>query len=78
MDECEHLCNRLAIMTDGQLECIGPIQKLKDTFNLGFSIIIMIKPYQSDENVALIKNSMSSYFPSALLREEYAVSNDAI
>ena len=29
MDECEALCNRLAIIVDGKLVCIGPPQELK-------------------------------------------------
>lgn len=29
MEECEVLCNRVAIMNQGQLKCIGPIQHLK-------------------------------------------------
>lgn len=70
MDECEHLCNRLAIMTNGQLKCIGPIQRLKDTFALGFLITIMLKSDQSAENVHLVKKSMTASFQCSL-REEY-------
>ncbi|VDK26222.1 unnamed protein product [Anisakis simplex] len=29
MEECEMLCTRIAIMVKGQLECLGPIQHLK-------------------------------------------------
>lgn len=74
MDECEHLCNRLAIMTAGELNCIGPIQQLKDTFALGFLIIIMLKPNgEVSEQRISVKNSMTSSF-KCKLREEYGVS----
>lgn len=74
MDECEHLCNRLAIMTLGQLKCIGPIQQLKQTFGLGFLIIIMVKNSQSSENIMQVKKAVSSSFVCTL-REEYGVCN---
>lgn len=74
MDECEYLCNRLAIMTAGQLKCIGPIQQLKDTFALGFLIIIMLKPNrEAIERRTSVKNSMTTSF-KCKLREEYGVS----
>lgn len=73
MDECEFLCNRLAIMTQGQLKCIGPIQQLKDTFGLGFLVIVMLRPNCSDEQHYVVKNAMMSTFDCGL-REEYGVS----
>lgn len=44
MDECEMLCNRLGIMKNGELKCIGYIQKLKEKFGKGFSMMIKVKP----------------------------------
>ena len=38
------LCNRLAIMAHGELKCIGYIQKLKEKFGKGFSLMVKIKP----------------------------------
>lgn len=73
MDECEHLCNRLAIMTLGQLKCIGPIQQLKQTFGIGFLVTIMIKKWQAPERVLHVKEAMSISF-RCTLREEYGVS----
>lgn len=43
MDECETLCNRLAIMVKGNFKCIGPIQKLKNQYGVGFSLIIKLR-----------------------------------
>lgn len=43
MDECETLCNRLAIMVKGNFKCVGPIQKLKSQYGVGFSLIIKLR-----------------------------------
>lgn len=44
MDECEMLCNRLAIMRYGEIKCIGYIQRLKEKYGKGFSLMIKTKP----------------------------------
>lgn len=77
MDECEYLCNRLAIMVDGTIRCIGPIQNLKNTFGLGFVIHIVYNERLSmdnTENIAKVKESMQQTFNQCNLQEEYAVS----
>lgn len=38
------LCNRLGIMKNGELKCIGYIQKLKEKYGKGFSLMIKVKP----------------------------------
>lgn len=73
MDECEHLCNRLAIMTSGQLKCIGPIQQLKDMFALGIRVMVMLRPNGTAEQRYMVKNAMASSF-DCRLNEEYGVS----
>lgn len=76
MDECEYLCNRLAIMVDGTIRCIGPIQNLKNSFGLGFVIHIVYNErisINNSENIIKIKESMSKMFSQCKLQEEYAV-----
>ena len=34
MEECEALCTRLAIMVNGQFQCIGSVQHIKSRFGL--------------------------------------------
>lgn len=78
MDECEYLCNRLAIMVDGTIRCIGPIQNLKNSFGLGFVIHIVYNERASidnSENIIRVKESMTQMFNQCKLQEEYAVSN---
>lgn len=76
MDECEFLCNRLAIMANGQLKCIGPIQNLKDSFGLGFVVHIVFNEKTSDcgENILSVKDNLRGLFNDCRLQEEYAVS----
>lgn len=77
MDECEYLCNRLAIMVDGTIRCIGPIQNLKNSFGLGFVIHIVYNErasIDSSENIIKVKESMSQMFNQCKIQEEYAVS----
>lgn len=76
MDECEFLCNRLAIMADGKIRCIGPIQNLKNSFGLGFVIHIVYNERTSidnSQNILNVKDSMSKLFNQCKLQEEYAV-----
>lgn len=77
MDECEYLCNRLAIMVDGTIRCIGPIQNLKNSFGLGFVIHIVYNDrisINNSENIIKVKESMGKLFSQCKLQEEYAVS----
>lgn len=76
MDECEFLCNRLAIMACGQLKCIGPIQNLKDSFGLGFIIHIVFNDTVPDagDSILSVKDTLRDMFIDCRLQEEYAVS----
>lgn len=40
MEECEVLCNRLAIMVNGEFKCLGSVQHLKNKFSKGFFLTI--------------------------------------
>ncbi|XP_049285562.1 ATP-binding cassette sub-family A member 2 [Anopheles funestus] len=53
MDECEELCNRLSIMVDGQLRCVGTIPELKKRHGQGYNLWIKLNITLIDrENVA--------------------------
>ncbi|XP_043500226.1 ATP-binding cassette sub-family A member 7-like [Polistes fuscatus] len=60
MEECEALCNRLVIMVQGQLVCIGASQELKQRFGAGYDIHIKLNPNRSEEDVTIIKNTIES------------------
>lgn len=74
MDECEFLCNRLAIMNHGRLNCIGPIQQLKRSFGLGYLIMVLLRDGRpGTPQAAQVKQAILDNFP-CVLREEYGVS----
>ncbi|CAF3562792.1 unnamed protein product [Adineta steineri] len=56
MDECERVCNRLGIMFNGQLACLGTIQHLKSKFGQGYTIEIKVRSVSGDINVPAIEN----------------------
>lgn len=71
MDECEHLCNRLAIMADGKLKCIGCIPDLKSTYGSGFTINMKLLDIWSERQINQITASLGEQF-SCELREQHA------
>ena len=42
MEECEALCNRLIIMVNGKICCIGSPQQLKNKFGKGYTVRIKV------------------------------------
>lgn len=75
MEECENLCDRLTIMSRGQMKCIGTSLQLKQQFAQGFSVLI--KTSSDDEtNIRTLKNSMSKTFGEefTVLKDEHKVS----
>lgn len=60
MEECEALCNRLVIMVQGQLVCIGASQELKQRFGIGYDIHIKLDPSRLEEDITIIKNTIES------------------
>lgn len=70
MDECEELCNRLAIMTAGKFQCIGYIPKLKEIFGKGFTLLIRINSNCSSTNLNEIKAGIEKLF-LCKLRDDY-------
>ena len=44
MEECEALCNRIAILHQGQLLCLGSPSQLKSTYSSGFILEVAPPP----------------------------------
>jgi ATP-binding cassette subfamily A (ABC1) protein 3 len=42
MEECEALCNRVAIMISGGLRCLGTVQHLKSRFGNGLMVDVTV------------------------------------
>ncbi|XP_041362792.1 cholesterol transporter ABCA5-like isoform X3 [Gigantopelta aegis] len=48
MEEADALCSRVAIMVNGQLQCLGPTQHLKDKFGSGYLLEIKLHSRRDD------------------------------
>nr|CAD7265343.1 unnamed protein product [Timema shepardi] len=72
MEECEALCNRLAIMVNGQFVCMGGCQYLKHKFGQGFTVMIKLRSISSEDNLNLLKVAVEEQFqPSCVLKDEH-------
>ncbi|KAH7936143.1 hypothetical protein HPB52_018850 [Rhipicephalus sanguineus] len=73
MQQCEVLCDRIAILLAGQLECIGMVDELKSKFGRGYTITIRLRQdsvddsdYQED-----LTNDMKGQFHGCQLDHSY-------
>jgi ATP-binding cassette subfamily A (ABC1) protein 3 len=55
MEEAEALSSKLAIMVEGRIKCIGPVQQLKSKYGKGFEIEVKIKVPEPEELTDLKK-----------------------
>ncbi|XP_055544994.1 phospholipid-transporting ATPase ABCA1 isoform X2 [Wyeomyia smithii] len=69
MDECEELCNRLSIMVDGRLRCIGFIQRLKEKYGKGFNLFLKLKSCSQEDTCRLI--TVTQQQVPCILKEEH-------
>uniref|UniRef100_A0A8C7XR76 ATP-binding cassette, sub-family A (ABC1), member 12 n=1 Tax=Oryzias sinensis TaxID=183150 RepID=A0A8C7XR76_9TELE len=69
MEECEALCNRLAIMVKGQFRCLGSLQHIKNRFGSGFTVRMYLAEASCD--VEAITDFMQRKFPSTYLKDQH-------
>lgn len=79
MEESEALCTNLGIMVNGQFECFGSNQHLKNKFGKGYFLIIKSKADyafaqslgehdESNDNCSKIISFINANIPNALLK----------
>ncbi|KAM6219697.1 phospholipid-transporting ATPase ABCA7 [Rhynchocyon petersi] len=68
MEECEALCSRLAIMTNGRFRCLGSAQHLKGRFGAGHTLILRVPELRLEQAAEFVAEA----FPGAELREAHA------
>lgn len=68
MVEAEHLCQRIGIMTSGELRCIGPLSRLKELYGEEYRISVCCD--RSDHE--RVFDFMQTNFPSANLESKFA------
>merc|ERR1719419_745946 len=77
MEECEALCDRLAIMVNGQFQCFGTTTHLKNKFALGFTILTKLKvsgPLEDRDDeqlVSMLKDFVTSNLPNVEVKDEH-------
>ncbi|XP_074604130.1 phospholipid-transporting ATPase ABCA3-like [Brevipalpus obovatus] len=68
MDECEAICNRIAIMAKGQIRCLGSSTHLKSKYGQGFTLIINLKERSA---IPSLLEYIKNLFPTAKLLDEH-------
>ncbi|XP_054924194.1 phospholipid-transporting ATPase ABCA3-like [Dermacentor andersoni] len=68
MDECEFSCDRLTIMVNGQMMCLGTLQHLREKFGQGYRLEFFFKPTAAVDEVKL-KQAVGKLFPGIQLKD---------
>lgn len=76
MEEADALCTRVAIMINGQLECIGSTQHLKNKFSSGYVLEVKLKIFNISEDeqsrkLDQLEEYVMSLFPNASTLEKF-------
>ncbi|GFS83796.1 ATP-binding cassette sub-family A member 3 [Nephila pilipes] len=73
MEESEALCNRLAIMVNGRLRCLGSIQQLKSKYGQGYTVIIKMKRENQENQEAInrVKTYIQDNLAGANLKDDH-------
>lgn len=69
MEEADVLCDRIAIMAHGEVQCVGTAASLKRRFGRGYTLMITGKD-KSDEVGNRVDTFVRSMFPTAKLLQE--------
>ncbi len=70
MEEADVLCDRLCIMADGEIQCIGRTHELKRRFGRGYTLMIKIPESQGAAGLAQVDAFVKRLFPTAALLNE--------
>lgn len=68
MDECEALSDRLGIMVNGQFQCLGSVQQLKEKFGKGYTLILKCRHSDSINNIQPVMDFVQSKIKFAKLK----------
>ena len=76
MEECEALCDRLAIMVNGQFQCFGNIPHLKNKFGQGFTVLVKLEKGTGENKKGLsdVRNALITRLPDSVIQDEHKVS----
>merc|ERR1712038_574420 len=72
MEEAEALCNKVAIMINGKIRCLGGVQHLKQKFLGGYTLSMSCKSQSSEREIDDAQNYvLRSISPDATLSERH-------
>lgn len=78
MHDCEAACDRIGIMVDGRLACLGILQNLRARFGTGYSIKLKLKKSErkaeekEEEILKAVKEEIPSTTFEGILQVIYA------
>ncbi|XP_041364325.1 cholesterol transporter ABCA5-like [Gigantopelta aegis] len=74
MEEADALCSRVAIMVNGQIQCLGPTQHLKDKFGSGYLLEIKLQVTRGDieKQMDKLESHLADLFPQIDRLERFA------
>ncbi|XP_023213548.1 ATP-binding cassette sub-family A member 3-like, partial [Centruroides sculpturatus] len=71
MNECEVLCDRVAIMTKGKFHCLGTIQDLRNKFGQGYTLVVKMKQTDEENQITELKKFIETAFPTIVLKDAH-------
>ena len=73
MEECEALCHRLCIMTNGLMRCFGGVEHLKHKFAQGYNLTLKLRPDPriTSASVSQLKETLSTRFSPCQLKDAH-------
>ena len=75
MEECEALCDRLAIMVNGQFQCFGNIPHLKNKFGQGFTVLLKLEKGagENESELRRVREALLTRLSDAVIQDEHKV-----
>ncbi|KAK8757582.1 hypothetical protein V5799_004787 [Amblyomma americanum] len=68
MEDCESVCHRIGIMSEGQLQCLGSLQRLKDRFGRGYTLVLRLTPKERSREKE-VQKAIAKAFAGATLKD---------
>ena len=71
MEEAEALCTRAAIMSQGELLCLGSVQHLKSRYLGGYTIDCFVESEAFEERIDDLVEALKEVFPGSFVSERH-------
>mmetsp|Transcript_12011 Transcript_12011/g.38478 ORF Transcript_12011/g.38478 Transcript_12011/m.38478 type:complete len:162 (+) Transcript_12011:2213-2698(+) len=69
LDEAEMLADRIAIMAEGRLRCVGSLQALKSRYGQGYKLDLRLQPEQAEAAVERVLAALRRQFDGVEVAE---------